>query len=267
MSYFARPRPRIFGHRGAAGLAPENTLPSFTLAAALGAGYLELDVHSARDGTIVVLHDPLLERTTNGEGPVREHSFVQLQALDAGYQFTYDGRYFPYRGQSVRIPTLESVLRAFPAHAFNIEIKQEHPCIVGEVVGLVDATGTAGRTLLAAEHDSIMQSIRAVAGDRIATGVSAGEVADFIGRVAREDWADYAPRGRALQIPPSHQGVALVTPATVAAAHRLGVEVHVWTINEPAEIERLLDLGVDGVMSDAPGLVVSAVDKSGRSPG
>jgi glycerophosphoryl diester phosphodiesterase len=262
MPYFDRPRPRVFGHRGAAGLAPENTLPSFALAAALGAGYLELDVHSTRDGTIVVIHDPSLERTTNGEGPVLDHTFAQLQALDAGYRFTSSGGHFPYRGQGVRIPALESVLRTFPAQAFNIEIKQEQPNIVGAVVDLLANTGTADRTLLAAEHDSIMQSIRAIAGECIATGISTGEVVDFIGRVARDDWDGYQPRGRALQIPPSYEGIELVTPATVAAAHRLGIEVHVWTINEPAEIERLLELGVDGVMSDLPGLVVTAAGTS-----
>ncbi|OFV89473.1 MAG: hypothetical protein A3J75_00075 [Acidobacteria bacterium RBG_16_68_9] len=261
MSYFSRPRPRAYGHRGAAGLAPENTLPSLHLAAALGVAYLELDVRSTRNGTIIVLHDASLERTTNGEGPVLEHSDEQLDRLDAGYRFTHDGAHFPYRGQGVRIPTLESVLRAFPHHAFNIEIKQEQPSIVREVVDLLIATDTAERTLLAAEHDSIMQAIRAATSDRIPTGISAGEVADFIGRTTRDDWDGYRPPGRALQIPPSYEGIELVTPSSITAAHRLGIEVHVWTINDAAEIERLLDLGVDGIMSDLPGLVVAAMER------
>jgi glycerophosphoryl diester phosphodiesterase len=91
-----------------------------------------------------------------------------------------------------------------------------------------------------------------------------GDIIDFIGRLPREDWSGYAAPGNALQIPPAHDGVDLVTPASVAAAHRVGLEVHVWTINDAAEIERLLDLGVDGVMSDLPGLVAAAAR---RRPG
>jgi glycerophosphoryl diester phosphodiesterase len=258
MSYFALPRPRVFGHRGASGIAPENTLPSFALAAALGADYLELDVHATSDGTVVVLHDATLERTTDGEGPVAACPWEVASTLDAGHHFTFDGRTFPYRGQGVRIPTLASVLAAFPRHCFNIEIKQAQPAIVAEVVGLIDAAGAAQRSLLAAADDGIMHDIRRTVGDRIVTGMSVVDVALFVGRSQRGDWSGYAPPGRALQIPPRHEAVELATREHVEAAHRFGCEVHVWTINEPAEIERLLDLGVDGIMSDFPGLARAA---------
>ncbi len=259
MAYFTPPRPRVFGHRGAAGVAPENTLPSFALAASLGAEYLELDVHATSDGVVVVLHDPTLERTTDGSGPVADHTWAEVAALDAGFRFSPDGTWFPYRGQGVRIPALDAVLSAFPGQRFNIEIKQATPPIIDTVLALLDHNGATDRTLLAAEHDEIMQSIRAAAGGRIATGTSAAEVAAFIDRVARGDLAGYAHPGQALQIPTEFAGIDLVTPATIAAAHQLGCEIHVWTINDAAEIERLLDLGVDGVMSDLPGLVSAAV--------
>jgi glycerophosphoryl diester phosphodiesterase len=103
-----------------------------------------------------------------------------------------------------------------------------------------------------------MGDIRSAVGERIATGMSAVDVAVFVDRAQRDDWSGYAPPGRALQIPPSYETVELVTRPHVEAAHRFGCEVHVWTINEPTEIERLLDLGVDGVMSDFPGLVSAA---------
>lgn len=259
MAYFALPRPRVFGHRGAAGVAPENTLPSFALAAALGADYLELDVHATRDGTVVVLHDASLERTTDGAGPIAACTWSEVAALDAGYRFTYDGRTFPYRGQAIRVPTLASVLEAFPRHRFNIEIKQAAAGMVDEVVALLERTGAAERSLLAAENDAIMQEIRHVAGDRIATGMCVADVVAFVDRAQRSDWSGYAPAGRALQIPPRFEDIELITRPHVEAAHRFGCEVHAWTINEPAEIERLLDLGVDGIMSDLPGLVAAAV--------
>jgi len=257
--YFAPPRPRVFGHRGAGGVAPENTLPSFALAAALGAGYLELDVYPTADGEIAVMHDPLLERTTDGSGPVSAHTWAQLAALDAGYHFTHDGHTFPYRGQGVRVPSLADVLREFPAHRLNVEIKEGGAPVVDAVLDVLRRADGLDRVLLAAEHDDIMRCIRAAVGDRVATSMCVGEVVDFVGRLHGDDWEGYEPAGQALQIPPAHAGIELVTSASVAAAHRLGLEVHVWTINDAAEIERLLDLAVDGVMSDLPGLVAAAV--------
>ena len=258
-TYLARPRPRVFGHRGAAGVAPENTLPSFALATALGATYLELDVHATSDGEIVVLHDPLLDRTTNGEGPVRDRPWREVAALDAGWHFTHDGRSFPYRGQGVRVPRLAEVIAAHPELPLNIEIKQGDPAVVDATLDVLRRGNALERTLLAAEHDDIMAASRAAVGDAVATGMSVGDVMAFMDRWMRDDWAGYTAPGAALQVPPAHGEVEIVTAASVAAAHRAGLEVHVWTINDAAEVYRLLDLGVDGVMSDLPGLVASAV--------
>ncbi len=259
MGYFAGPTPRVFGHRGAAGLAPENTIPSFALALALGADVLELDVHASRDGVVVVMHDPRLERTTNGTGLVREHALYELQQLDAGYQFTRDGHDFPYRGHGLRIPTLEAVLKQFPLAACNIEVKQADPPIVAEVLEVIHRFDAQRRVLLAAEHDTIMQEIRHLARD-IATSFSAAEVADFMAKVQTDGLSDYRPKGHALQIPPRFSSVELVTKETVAAAHRCGLEVHVWTINQRDEMEHLLGMGVDGIMSDLPGLARVVVE-------
>ena len=259
--YFAGVKPRVFGHRGAAGLAPENTIPSFALALALGADVLELDVHASRDGVIVVVHDPTLERTTDGSGLVREYSWRELQDLDAGYQFTRDGRDYPYRGHGVRLPTLEMVLRRFPLACCNIEVKQEDPPIVEEVVRIITGLDAQQRVLLAAEHDSIMQHIRHHAGG-IATSFAAGEVADFVARAQAANLRSYRPEGQALQIPPYFGEIKLITAESVAAAHACGIEIHAWTINERSEMERLLALGVDGIMSDLPGLARVVVDES-----
>ncbi|MBI3388598.1 MAG: glycerophosphodiester phosphodiesterase [Deltaproteobacteria bacterium] len=261
--YFDPPRPRVFGHRGAAGVAPENTLPSFALALELGATYLELDVHGTRDGEVVVIHDPDLERTTNGHGPVREHTLAQLQQFDAGYQFSTGGAHFPYRGQGVRISTLAALLARFPGVKCNIEIKQEDPAIVDTVVRLIENGGRQGDVLLAAEHDTIMAAIRKAVGDRIVTSFSTGDGIDFVNRL-NTGFGDYHPIGRALQIPPRFGEIELITADSVAAAHGFGLEIHVWTINDRAEIDRLLALGVDGIMSDLPGLARAAVDARAR---
>jgi glycerophosphoryl diester phosphodiesterase len=255
MSYFAPPCPRVFGHRGAASLAPENTLPSFAVAAALGVGYLELDVHASRDGEVVVIHDAALDRTTDGSGPVRDHTWAQLAALDAGHRFSHDQRDFPFRAQGVRIPRLRGILGAFPELGINIEIKQADPPIVDAVLEAIGAARAEDRCLLTAEDDQIMAAIRRGADAGLATGMSTEDVRAFLDRLWRDDWRDYQPPGRALQVPPAYAGIEIITEASVAAAHRLGLEVHAWTINDAADVERLLALGVDGIISDRPGLV------------
>jgi len=263
--YFAGPKPRVFGHRGAAALAPENTLPSFALALALGADALELDVHGSRDGVIVVIHDDTLERTTNGQGAVRDQNWSTLNQFDAGYHFTYDGHAFPFRGQGVRLPTLEAVLQQFPLAHCNIEVKQDEPPIVEEVVRIIARMHAEARVLLAAERGAIMAHIRRHARD-IATSFAAEEVVDFFTRVQTAGFDGYCPQGRALQIPTHFGELVLITADSVVAAHQSGLEVHAWTINQREEMEALLALGVDGIMSDLPGLARVVVDERRARP-
>jgi glycerophosphoryl diester phosphodiesterase len=255
--------PRIFGHRGAAGVAPENTLVSFNRALADGADVLELDVHATADGEIVVLHDPTLERTTDGAGPVTAHGWSEVARLDAGFHFTPDGgQSFPFRGGGIQVPRLADVLRECPRIPLNIEIKQSEPPIVDAVVRLVRDAGA--RVLLAAELDPVMQAIRAAAPD-VPTSLAAGEVAVFIAAL-QSGTPPVLPEGAvALQIPPRYGNVTLVDAQTLTAAHALGAEVHVWTINDPAEMRRLLALGCDGLMSDFPDRARAVIAEGRRS--
>lgn len=254
---FTGAKPRLFGHRGAAGVAPENTLPSFRRGHADGVDVLELDVHATRDGEVVVLHDPTLERTTDGAGPVAALTFAELARLDAGHRFSPDGgRTFPFRGQGIRVPRLAELVREFPDVPLNIEIKPEGADIVAAVVAMVRAA--RARIVLAAEHDTIMQAIRSAAPE-VPTSCATGEVAAFIGALQAGEPPALPAGAVALQIPPSFGDVTLVTRESVAAAHGLGAEIHVWTINEPAEARRLLALGCDGIMTDVPHLVRPAI--------
>ncbi len=256
-SGFAGAPPRLFGHRGAAGVAPENTLPSFRRALDDGVDVLELDVHATRDGEVVVLHDPTLERTTDGAGSVAELTFAELARLDAGHRFSPDGgETFPFRGHGIRVPRLAELLRQLPEVPLNIEIKSEGAAIIAAVVAMVRAAPV--RIVLAAEHDSIMQAIRAAAPD-LPTSCATGEVATFIGALQTGETPRLPDGAVALQIPPTFGDVTLVDVASVSAAHALGAEVHVWTINDPAEARRLLALGCDGIMTDVPHLVRPAI--------
>jgi glycerophosphoryl diester phosphodiesterase len=252
--------PIVLGHRGAAGEAPENTLPSFERALAVGANVLESDVHPTCDGVPVLIHDDTLERTTDGAGRVSELTWKELSALDAGFRFSPDGgRSFPFRGRGLRVPSLEQVLEAFPGARLNLEIKEAPVGAVRRVIESIARAGRAERTLLAAEKDPIMAEIRAelaATGVRTAVGASVGDVLGFVR--AALDGRPPPPEPMALQIPEAFGGRPLVTPALLRHAHAHDVQVHVWTVNEPERIEALLDLGVDGLISDFPGRVAAA---------
>lgn len=219
-------------------------------------------MHATSDGHVVVLHDATLDRTTDGSGPVRALTLDQVQRLDAGFRFTAPDGGVPHRGRGIRVPLLDALLAAHPGVPLNIEIKQDDPPIERAVLAVLDRHGARERTILAAEHQPIMDRIRAAA-PGAPTGFTAEEVADFVFRLRDGRLDDWRPAGVALQVPPSFGEVAIVTADAVAAAHARGIEVHVWTINDPAEMERLLDLGVDGIMTDFPALGADVLRRRG----
>jgi len=256
--YFDIPRPHLFGHRGASGEAPENTMVAFERALAYGVPYLEMDCHATHDGEIVIHHDDTLERTTDSPRPISELRFAELERVDAGFRFTADGgRTFPFRGAGVRVPRLGEVLAAFPHARVNLEVKQAEPPIAEEVVRIVRRARAESRLLLAAEDEAVLAKVRAL-DPGTALGSSLVDVVEFVRAGAEGRLDSFAPRGHALQVPTHALGRPLVTADFLRAAHARGLEVHVWTINEPDEMRRLLALGVDGVMSDFPDRLVAA---------
>jgi glycerophosphoryl diester phosphodiesterase len=253
--YFDRAGPLLFGHRGASGELPENTLPAFARAWEQGVRYLEMDCHATRDGQIVVFHDATLERTTDGRGRLSALSYAEVKQLDAGYRFSPDGTSFPERGRGFRVPLLADVLREFPDARINLEVKQADPPIAGAVLEVIRRAKAEERVLLAADEPAILASIRALR-PATALGSSRADVLEFY--LALRDGAleAHRPLGHALQVPPSFLGQSLVTPESIAAAETLGLHMHVWTINDEDEMRALLHAGVHGVMSDFPGRLV-----------
>ncbi len=256
------------GHRGSAGDAPENTLRSFEHGLAQGAAILESDVHATRDGVPVLIHDDVVDRTTNGSGRVADLTRVELGRLDAGYRFTPDGgRTHPYRGRGLRIPTLEESLAAFPGARFNLELKETLPGLVEKTLELVARAGREHATLLTTGRDALMAELRdriAKSGAKVAVGAAPGDVLRFVRSAL--DGRPPPPGPMALQVPPDFAGRALVTRPFVEHAHAHDVQVHVWTINDPAEILRLLDVGVDGIVTDYPGRMVELLRTRNGEP-
>jgi glycerophosphoryl diester phosphodiesterase len=251
--FFDLPRPRVIAHRGASADYPENTLPAFAAARAVGAPYFELDIHMTRDGHIVVAHDDNLERVGAAHGMIREMTLAQLSRVDAAYNFTPpsgSGEAFPYRGRGIHVPELAEVFAACPDQRFIVEIKQTSPSLVDALIGVIDRARMRRRVLVASEHQAPIDEFRAAAPD-IPTNFPTAEVAAFLMSLPGGA-PPFVPRGAALQIPPEHESWKIVTPESVAASHRIGVEIHVWTINEEAEMRAMLALGVDGIITDFP---------------
>ncbi len=261
--FFTPAIPRAFGHRGSAGTHPENTLEGFRAAAALGIQYLDCDVHVTRDGEIVVSHDDHLERTCGRAGVIREITYAEVAAADAGRTFTLDGATFPFRGKGIRVPRLAEVLAAFPKLRIEMEIKQIAPSVVAPMLDVIDRAGMRRSVLIASEHQEPLDEVRRSAPE-IPTNFSYLESGMFINAMGTRD-AGYRPPAAAVQIPRSYESWQLVTPESIEFAHSIGVEVHVWTVNEEAEMSELLDMGVDGLISDYPSRALEVIRKRAAS--
>lgn len=242
---------RNMAHRGGSRLAPEDTLSAFQNAAKLGVDVLEMDVHSTADGEVVVLHDDTVDRTTDGTGPVTGFTLDDLQTLDAAFHFTRDGgATYPLRGTGVIIPTLDDVLAGFPDAHFSIEIKQPAPLIVDEVLALLDAHDARDRVVIASFFDPVMADLRAKAPDLLTT-FTLSEMFQW-SLVTETD--TYEPPAPVVQAP-----VDMLTDTMITVAQSHGVAVQVWTVNDRANMDRLIRLDVDGILTDDPALLADAI--------
>lgn len=242
--------PLLIGHRGAAGLVPENTLESFRDAVDRWAvDMIELDVRASADGHCVVIHDATVDRTTDGTGAVASSTLAELKALDAGYRFTGEEGGHPFRGRGLRIPTIDEVLEESPDTPLTVEVK----------------IGTAQAPLFEAlkRHDAGDRVVVAGMAHRDRTlfggygGVRSGSNRDvrwfyllhrvFAGRLWRRSCEVF-------QVPERRGRLRIVTRRFVQDAAHHGLPVHVWTVNDPEAMERLLDLGVDAIITDRPDL-------------
>ena len=264
--FTAQRRPLVFAHRGGGGVAPESTLDTFVAAQARNPeAVIEFDVHSSSDGHIVVIHDDTVERTTNGHGRVAEQTLAELQALDAGYCaipgigigtaddgdcHDADPARFPFRGLGYRIPTMDEVFVALPMGAYvSVELKQ--PGIEPELAAALRASGRMDHLIVGAELDDVAVRLKDLLPALphyypTAAATCLALAAKTVGSYAA------CPHYEAFASPLSGAGLALDTKGVLEAAHDDGVAVIYWTIDQPAEMERLFRLGADGIYTDYP---------------
>jgi glycerophosphoryl diester phosphodiesterase len=265
-------RPLVYAHRGGAALRPENTIACFDHGLSLGADGLELDVHLSRDGVVVVHHDPTLERTTNGRGKIGALTADELAQVDAGYWFSPavetsragggDARQsFPYRGQGHGVPRLGKVLARYPGIPLIIELKANEPELARRAIDAIRKAGAVDRVAIGSFGWRVLRAARQYE-PRIPTGASREEV-----RLALyQSWVRWplrSPEYREFQVPERSGPTRIVSRRFIAHAHRAGLAVKVWTVNEPTDMRRLLDWGVDALISDCPDLAVAAVASQG----
>ena len=252
-------RPLVFAHRGGGGLYPENTLEAFKYSAEMGVDFLELDVHSTADGTLVVMHDGSIDRTTDGRGKVSDFTLAELKKFDAGYLFTNDNNAtFPFRGKGITIPTLQEIFEVFPQMKFNIEPKQAIPSIITPLCEMIRAHKMSDRIIVGSFRQTAIDEFRAACPE-ITTSASPAEVSEFLAMQKTGIAASYSPPFQALQVPANASFLNVVNKDFVTAAHRQNIQVHVWTINDEAEMKKLIDDGVDGIMTDYPDKLLKIV--------
>ena len=247
----------IIAHRGGSLEAPENTLLAFENARNVYAGSVfELDVHLTRDGEVVVMHDNEVDRTTNGHGKIRDMTLREFSDLDAGYRFTQDGgRTFSLRSKQIHPPRLSDVLQRFPENRVSIEFKKGNPPFHNEVLEIVDRYRSRDRVVLASEDHVLLGLARKAAPD-LCSGFSGREILQAVVTNKLGLWFLNPRRGNVYQIPMSHNSIDVLTPQMVKNAHRNHKHVHVWTVNTEPEMIRCLELGVDGIITDAPSLLL-----------
>ena len=254
------PLPIAFAHKGGGEVWPENTLFAYRQSEALGFRHFDLDVHLTRDGVLVGCHDSTLERTTDGAGLIREHTLADLKRLDAGYRFSPDGgATYPFRAQGVEIPTLAEVLEALPDGRFTIEIKPNDPAAIGALLGVLDAHNGRDRVIVGSFQLAVLRELRRRSEGTVATSAGPAEVFRFWLAARARCQRFLSPDYDALQVTEKYGRIRILTPVFIAAAHGLGLQVHVWTVDDAADIRRILASGVDGIMSDRPDVLREVV--------
>ena len=244
-------RPKVFAHRGGAALAPENTLVAFETGLAAGADGIEVDVRLSLDGVAVLLHDPTVDRTTDAVGPADRRTAAELAALDAGCRFERGGT-FPFKGRGIGVPSLRDFLDRYRDTSLLVELKSADPRLARTVVEAIHAAGAVGSVTVGSFQKGALDEVRAL-DPAIRTGADTDEVR------AGLDGVRGRPRFDVFQVPEAFGNRRVVTPEFIVRAHDAGVTVMVWTVNLEDDMRRLLDWGVDGIITDRPDVAVAAV--------
>lgn len=247
--FLDHPLPIAFAHRGGSDAAPENTIEAFEHAVGLGYHFLETDIHATRDGKLVAFHDETLERLSGQPGRVDELTSDELRRVEIA------GRY--------RIPFLDELLASWPQTRINIDPKSDRAAEL--LPDVLARTAAIDRVCVGSFSGRRLARLRKAMGPELCTSMGPWEVTRLLAAAKGLPVGPFA--AGCAQVSPTHRGLTIVDPGFLAEAHRRRLQVHVWTINDAAEMTRLLDLGVDGLMSDRPSLLKQVLQERGQWTG
>jgi glycerophosphoryl diester phosphodiesterase len=256
------PKVNNIAHRGGKGIGPENTIYTFKKAFELGIDILEMDIHSTSDSILVVIHDHSVNRTTNGDGLVLDFNLEELSQLNAGYYWTEnDSLDFPFRKLNIPIPTLEDVISLFPNTKLNIEIKQDLPFIPENLCQLIYKYNLEKNVLIGSFIDGIIEEFRDICPE-VATSANISNVKILYGlNLIHLAWI-YSPPFEVIELPPYYKDSFILDQQFINTLHKKNIPVYVWTINTPNEMNRLIKLNVDGIITDYPNRLSNIILKN-----
>lgn len=252
--------PLVIAHRGNPAKFPENSLEGFQDAANMGVDVLETDMCLTKDNRIVLAHDEEIDRVTEGSGEIKDYTLEDLLDFNIGYNYSRNAEY-PFRIDPKRMITLEEFFERFPGHAFNLDLKPFSRRIVEEFVKIVKQYSVEDRIIVGSFHTANVNYLRQLLPD-IVTNASMAEVKRlvFSSKVGLHGLFVRNPTYQCIQIPIERRGITLLTPTILDHMHKKGVGVHIWTVNERTEMERLIEMGVDGIFTDDPKLLLDVLN-------
>lgn len=250
--YFNPDKFLVIAHRGGRSLGPESTLYTFQRAVDIGADVLEMDVRSTRDGQLIILHDDTVARMTNATGLIESFTLAELKKLDAAHRWSPDnGQTFPLRNKGVKIPTLAEVFNTFPETKMNLEIKDFRSSTIHSLCRLIRDHQMTKKVMVASFDADSLKEFRSVCPE-VATSAGSSEAILFYSLQKMHLESAYSPDAQALQVPETFRDLRVVNRRFIEAAHSRNMRVQVWTVNDVKAMKRLLDLGVDGIVTDYP---------------
>ncbi len=264
--FFKNNRPLVIAHQGGELLAPSNTMAAFTNAVNMGVDVLETDLYITKDGYLVAIHDPTVDRTTNGHGKISDMTLKEIQKLDAGYHFKDLQGNYSYRGKGVYIPTAEEMFQSVGNVRIEMEIKDDNPPerldeISAKLWALIKQYHMEDKILVASFDQDILNTFEKYAKGRVATSAGKQEVKSFV--VFHKFFLRnlYTPQVDAFQIPTEDSGFDLTDKKLIDGAHRRGMQIHYWTIDDPKAMKKLIDAGADGILTNRPDLLMELLEK------
>lgn len=262
--FFNRPI-KVVAHRGDSRYYPENSLPAFKSAVELGVDIIETDVHISSDGVIFVWHDDDTYKLDGDSTPIYKRSWTELKELDLGFIYIDKDGKRPFSSRGITLVTFDELLEKFPDSRFNVDLKDKKPELVKGFYNILEKNNAFERVVVASFHTENLKQMRKIS-NRVVTSYGHSEV---LHRVVMDKFNTFRFFSRfiamhpVIQVPVSQGSTTIVTKRFIKILHKRGVKIQVWTINSADEMRMLLKMGVDGIMTDDPRLLLSVIKEKG----